>query len=240
MPNTILIASDKLTVYEPLWLGAADAGYRPRLVDNYIEAARIARDERPDALLLDTEIDGCSVVNLLTKLRLFFGTRHLSILVIGTHDDDDCVRVLEAGADDYVASPFSQKELYARVRAVTRPRLLPAVEQVLSAGRVTLDPASRRVVASADERHAGIMLGPTAFELLRLLFTHADRVLTRLEILEQVWGEQTSKDLRIVDVHVANLRAALRTERLNLRIETVRGKGYKLVTDGCAADSVGV
>jgi DNA-binding response OmpR family regulator len=238
MPNTILIASDKLTVYEPLWLGAADAGYRPRLVDNYIEAARIARDERPDALILDTEIGGCSVVDLLTKLRLFLGTRHLSILVIGRQNDDDCVRVLEAGADDYVASPFSPIELYARVKAVTRPRLLPATEQLVSAGSVTLDPASRRVVASADERNAGVMLGPTAFELLRLLFTHADRVLTRLEILEGVWGEQTSKDVRIIDAHVANLRAALRSERLDVRIETVRGKGYKLVTDACAADSV--
>jgi len=145
------------------------------------------------------------------------------IMLTARVHEEDKVQGLEAGADDYVTKPFSPKELVARVRAVLRRRAPHLAGEAVEIGTLALNPATHRVLASGQP----IELGPTEFRLLFFFMTHAERVYTRAQLLDEVWGDHVFIEERTVDVHIRRLRAALEGSGNHERVETVRGTGYR-------------
>ncbi|WP_066342531.1 winged helix-turn-helix domain-containing protein, partial [Azohydromonas lata] len=156
-------------------------------------------------------------------------TRELPIIMLTARSEEsDRVGGLDAGADDYLVKPFSMSELMARMRAVLRRRAPEALEQPLEAAGLKLDPASRRVTRDIDGTPHEVKLGPTEFKLLHFLMAHPQRVHTRAQLLDKVWGDHVFIEERTVDVHVKRLREALAPVDCSSLIETVRGAGYRL------------
>jgi two-component system phosphate regulon response regulator PhoB len=186
-------------------------------------AHRMAREALPDLMLIDWMLPGMSGIDLARVLRSEPGTREVSIIMLTARDDErDKITGFETGADDYVTKPFSPRELLARIAAVLRRRAPLATEEVVEAGGLHLDPASQRV--TADGVH--LVLGPTEFRLLHFFMTHADRVYSRVQLLDQVWGDHYCGEERTVDVHIRRLRAAMELGGFDELIQTVRGIGY--------------
>jgi two-component system phosphate regulon response regulator PhoB len=231
MPSTVLIVSDKFCIYEPIWLHALNAGYKPKLTDGYSQAGRMTFEDRPDALILDYGIQGGSALSFLHELRSSVRTRQLPVIVVSLFDEEsECIAALEGGADDYFTLPLSMPELFARVRAVTRRRSLAAASGPLSVGSLTLIPASRRVISHAREKETVLAMSPTAFGIFHLMCERVGRVISRGEVLRAVWGNDFPANVRIVDVHIARLRSLLRTAGGSLSIETIKHQGYRLTT----------
>jgi len=179
----------------------------------------------PDLVLLDWMLPGMSGIEFARRLRADEGTRAIPIIMLTARgEEEDAVAGLETGADDYITKPFSPRELVARIKAVLRRRSPQATEDVVAIGALRLDPATHRV--TADE--AQVSLGPTEFRLLHFLMTHPERVHSRAQLLDQVWGDHVFVEERTVDVHVRRLRAALEPTGLDQLIQTVRGSGYRL------------
>jgi two-component system alkaline phosphatase synthesis response regulator PhoP len=233
MRKTILIVSDKLAIYEPIWLNAADAGYEPSVVDGYHEASRVVSHMQPSVLIMDSDISGVSAASLLKGIRLSLHTRHLAVIVVASKDYEyEHLPMFEAGADDIVGVPFSVREVFARIKAVTRPRTLKVSATPISVGTVTIDPDARRVFVRNGEKDIEVTMRPTTFEILRLLAMRAGSVLARDEILSSVWGPTASVGIRSVDVQINFLRNALRDSDTGLQIDAVPGRGYRLaITD---------
>lgn len=177
----------------------------------------------PDLILLDWMLPGESGLTLAKRWRSDPRTQAVPIIMLTARGDEaDRVAGLDAGADDYIAKPFSTKELLARVRAVLRRRTPDQAGEALSVGALTLDPATHRVSYAEQP----LKLGPTEFKLLRYLMGHAERVHSRAQLLDKVWGDHVYIEERTVDVHVKRLREAL--EQAGVMVETVRGAGYRL------------
>jgi two-component system phosphate regulon response regulator PhoB len=158
-------------------------------------------------------------------------TEHIPIIMLSARgDEQDQVLGLEIGADDYVTKPFSPKELLARIKAVLRRRAPQLTEDVVAINGLRLDPAAHRVAAHANGQADDIKLdlGPTEFRLLHFFMTHPERVHSRTQLLDEVWGDHVSVRERTVDMHVQRLRAALKEAGCDAMIETVRGSGYRL------------
>jgi len=177
----------------------------------------------PDLILLDWMLPGESGLVLAKRWRADPRTQAVPIIMLTARgDESDRVAGLDAGADDYIAKPFSTKELLARIRAVLRRRTPEQAGEVLTIGKLMLDPSTHRV--SFDERP--LKLGPTEFKLLQYLMGHAERVHSRAQLLDKVWGDHVYIEERTVDVHVKRLREAL--AQAGSMIETVRGAGYRM------------
>ncbi len=229
MQKNILIVSDKLAIYEPIWLDSAAAGYEPKLVNSYQEAGRIVLHTQPSAVIMDSYISAVSAVSLLNRLRSSLHTRRLPVIVVASKDyENEYLPMFEAGADDVVSVPFSVLEFFARLEAVTRPRALRASLAPISVGALTLDLESRRAFVRHDEKDIEVPMRSTAFKILRVLSMRAGSVVTRGEILSSVAGETASVGIRSVDVQIAFLRTVLRRNRAGLQIDAVRGHGYRL------------
>ena len=188
------------------------------------EAWQQIRDHAPDLILLDWMLPSTSGVVFARQLRSEVQTRDIPIIMLTARGDErDKVLGLESGADDYITKPFSPRELMARIRAVMR-RHIPALsdDKVISGG-LELSPTSHRVTANGQT----IELGPTEFRLLHFFMTHAERVYSRTQLLDQVWGTQVFVEERTVDVHIRRLRASLEVSNLDGLIQTVRGSGYR-------------
>lgn len=180
----------------------------------------------PDLVLLDWMLPGQSGLALARRWRVEDRTRELPVIMLTARDaEPDKVAGLDAGADDYLTKPFSPNELMARIRAVLRRKAPQALETVVELGPLRLDPATRRVSCGGQE----LRLGPTEFRLLHFLLTHPERVHSRAQLLDRVWGDHVFIEERTVDVHVKRLREALAPVRCAQMIETVRGAGYRLV-----------
>jgi two-component system phosphate regulon response regulator PhoB len=178
----------------------------------------------PDVILLDWMLPGESGLALAKRWRANPRTKAVPIIMLTARGDEmDRVAGLDAGADDYIAKPFSTKELLARVRAVLRRRAPEQVGGVVSIGALSLDASTYRVTF-ADQP---LKLGPTEFKLLQYLMSHAERVHSRSQLLDKVWGDHVFIEERTVDVHVKRLREALGSQAGQM-IETVRGAGYRL------------
>ena len=178
----------------------------------------------PDLLLLDWMLPGQSGLAFARELRADARTRDMPVIMVTARADEaDRVAGLEAWVDDYVTKPFSPRELKARIKSVLRRRAPEAVQEVLAAGPLKLDPATHRVTA-AD---APVALGPTEFRLLLFFMSHTERVYSRAQLLDEVWGDHVFIEERTVDVHIRRLRAALEPTGEDSRIETVRGAGYR-------------
>jgi two-component system phosphate regulon response regulator PhoB len=224
----VLVVEDEAAIAELVALNLRHAGHEVVVAGSAEEAQREVDQHLPELALLDWMLPGQSGVGLARRWRADPRTRELPIILLTARGEEaDKVAGLEAGADDYLTKPFSPKELLARIRAVLRRRAPQALDDAVHAGRLTLDPAARRVVALHGAGSLEIRLGPTEFRLLHFLMTHAERVHTRTQLLDRVWGDHVFIEERTVDVHIKRLREALSGADCASMIETVRGAGYR-------------
>jgi two-component system, OmpR family, phosphate regulon response regulator PhoB len=229
---TILVVEDEPAIRELLKVNLADAGYDVREAPDAETAHSSLKQELPDLLLLDWMLPGQSGLSLARQLRADARTRELPIIMLTARADEaDRIAGLEAWADDYVTKPFSTRELKARIKAVLRRKAPEAAQETLSAGALKLDPAAHRVTVAGRE----VALGPTEFRLLQFLMARPDRVHSRAQLLDMVWGDHVYIEERTVDVHIRRLRVALEPFNAHQLIETVRGSGYRLVRSGAGA-----
>ena len=225
MTPSVLVVEDETAIQELLRINLVDAGYEVRAAPDAESAQRELKDALPTLLLLDWMLPGKSGLALAKELRGDTRTRELPIIMLTARTDEaDKVAGLEAWVDDYVTKPFSPRELKARIRAVLRRRSPESAQEPLSAGRLRLDPTTHRV--TVDDKT--VPLGPTEFRLLRFLLARPERVHSRTQLLDQVWGDHVYIEERTVDVHIRRLRLALEPFGHDGLIETVRGSGYRL------------
>jgi len=225
MAANILLVEDEPAIQELIAANLGRAGHHVVRAGDAETAQRIVRDALPDLVLLDWMLPGMSGIELARRLRADERTRTIPIIMLTARgEEQDKVAGLEMGADDYITKPFSPRELVARIKAVLRRRAPQATEDPVELGGLSLDPATHRV--SAGERP--VTLGPTEFRLLHFLMTHPERVHSRAQLLDQVWGDHVFVEERTVDVHVRRLRAALEPVGHDGLIQTVRGSGYRL------------
>jgi two-component system phosphate regulon response regulator PhoB len=200
-------------------------GYLVRTTDDGDEALLLAAEEPPDLVLLDWMVNGTSGIEVCRRLRRERATAAVPIIMLTARGaEEDRIRGLETGADDYVTKPFSPRELIARVGAVLR-RVRPALAgESLVVGDLLLDPVAHRVT----RRGLALALGPTEFRLLRHFMEHPGRVFSRGQLLDAVWGTGSDIELRTVDVHIRRLRKAIGVEGVADPVRTVRSAGYAL------------
>jgi two-component system phosphate regulon response regulator PhoB len=219
----ILVVEDEPAIAELISVNLRHNGFQPIWVADGEGAQREINEVLPDAILLDWMLPGHSGVTLARRWRADPRVKPVPILMITARGDEpDKVAGLDAGADDYITKPFSTQELLARIRAVLRRRAPENVADSVSIGSLHLDAATHRV--SFDDRM--LKLGPTEFKLLHYLMKHAERVHSRGQLLDKVWGDHVYIEERTVDVHVKRLREAL--GEAGAMVETVRGVGYRL------------
>jgi two-component system, OmpR family, phosphate regulon response regulator PhoB len=222
---TVLVVEDEAAIAELIAINLRHAGFEVTLAENADQAMVAVDAVLPDLVLLDWMLPGQSGVALARRWRADVRTRELPIIMLTARaDETDKVAGLDAGADDYLTKPFSTQELLARIRAVLRRRVPEALDTVVEVGGLKLDPSTRRV----NREGVDLKLGPTEFRLLHFFMTHPERVHSRAQLLDRVWGDHVFIEERTVDVHVKRLREALLPARCASMIETVRGAGYRL------------
>ena len=226
----VLIVEDEPAIAELIAVNLRHNGFAPVLAEDGIAAQRELDAVLPDVILLDWMLPGQSGLALARKWRGEARTKTVPILMLTARGDEpDKVAGLDAGADDYITKPFSTQEMLARIRAVLRRRTPEAVQDSVAIGSLVLDAATHRVSHQGQE----IKIGPTEFKLLHFLMKHAERVHSRSQLLDKVWGDQVFIEERTVDVHVKRLREALGSA--GSMVETVRGAGYRLTAQTPAA-----
>ena len=219
----VLVVEDELAIAELIAINLRHNGMMPMLASDGVAAQKHIDEVLPDVILLDWMLPGQSGVELARRWRADPRTKTTPILMLTARGDEpDKIAGLDAGADDYITKPFSTQELLARIRAVLRRRAPEQASDVVSIGGLKLDGSTHRV--SFNDQ--GIKLGPTEFKLLNYLMHHAERVHSRSQLLDRVWGDHVFIEERTVDVHVKRLREAL-GEAGNM-VETVRGVGYRI------------
>jgi two-component system phosphate regulon response regulator PhoB len=222
---SILVVEDETAIQELIALNLSQAGHEAVLVGDAHEAMERVRDSLPDLVLVDWMLPGMSGVDLVRRLRSSERTRNVPIIMLTARvEEADKLLGLESGADDYITKPFSIRELNARIKAVLRRRAPQMTEDQAQFQGLVLDPGTHRVSAQGTE----IGLGPTEFKLLHFFMTHPERVYSRTQILDHVWGDHVFIEERTVDVHIRRLRAALEPSGTDQLLQTVRGSGYRL------------
>ncbi len=225
MPATILVVEDEPAIQSLIEVNLRRAGHEVQLASDAETARRLVQEALPDLVLLDWMLPGMSGVDFARLLRGDARTRMLPVIMLTARAEErDKIEALELGADDYVTKPFSPRELMARIKAVLRRHAPQVTEDVVELGGLRLDPATHRIAAGGVD----INLGPTEFRLLHYLMTHPERVHSRTQLLEQVWGDPVFVEERTVDVHIRRLRAALEPGGHDALIQTVRGSGYRI------------
>lgn len=221
---SVLIVEDEPAIAELISVNLKHSGFRPIWAMDSTTAQLELDAVLPDVILLDWMLPGESGLALAKRWRAHPRTKMVPIIMLTARTDEvDRVAGLDAGADDYIAKPFSTKELLARIRAVLRRRAPEQDAGVVSVGQLSLDASTYRVTY----QNQPVKLGPTEFKLLHYLLTHAERVHSRSQLLDKVWGDHVFIEERTVDVHVKRLREALGPQA-GLMVETVRGAGYRL------------
>jgi two-component system phosphate regulon response regulator PhoB len=222
---TVLVVEDEPAIQELISYTLKQAGHQPLRAETAEHAMRLVQSALPDLVLLDWMLPGLSGVELARRLRADKRTKGIPIIMLTARtDEQEKITGLEAGADDYNTKPFSPRELNARDKAVLRRRAPQMTDDVVQIGGLRLDPATHRVMAGGAE----IPLGPTEFRLLHFFMTHSERVHSRTQLLDQVWGDHVFVEERTVDVHIRRLRKALEASRQDSLIQTVRGAGYRM------------
>jgi two-component system phosphate regulon response regulator PhoB len=225
MSANILLVEDEPAIQELIAVNLEHAGHHVIRARDAEGALGIVRNALPDLLLIDWMLPGMSGVSLARQLRQEERTREIPIILLTARSAEaDKVAGLDAGADDYVTKPFSPRELLARIKAVLRRRAPQMTDDPVEVDGLRLDPATRRVYGNSRL----LELGPTEFRLLHFLMTHPERVHSRTQLLDQVWGDHVFVEERTVDVHIRRLRKALGPSAHDRLIETVRGSGYRL------------
>lgn len=219
----VLIVEDEPPIAELIAVNLRHNGFQPVWAPDAEAAQRELDAVLPDVILLDWMLPGTSGVALARAWRLDPRVKAVPILMLTARSEEsDKVAGLEAGADDYVTKPFSTRELLARVRAVLRRRAPESVAERVTVGDLVLDGATHRVMFGG----LPLKVGPTEFKLLQYLMAHPERVHTRGQLLDKVWGDHVFIEERTVDVHIKRLREAL--GEAGTQIETVRGAGYRI------------
>jgi two-component system phosphate regulon response regulator PhoB len=218
-----MIVDDEPDIREVMRFALEEGGFRT-LEASHADEARKLLTEEPDLVLLDWMLPGRSGLELAAQLKQNPKTREMPIIMVSARgEEEDRIKGLDTGADDYITKPFSPREMVARVNAVLRRSKPDDAKDRIKIGGLTIDDFSHRVSAN------GIMIdiAPTEYRLLHFFMTHADRAFSRSQLLDQVWGDQVYVEERTVDVHVRRLRKALeKTGHENL-LQTVRGVGYR-------------
>ena len=223
--SQILVVEDEAAIAELMSLNLRHAGYEVSVAGTAEDAVAFVDKVLPDLIVLDWMLPGQSGLSLAKRWRSTSRTRELPIIMLTARaEESDKISGLDAGADDYLTKPFSTHELMARIRAVLRRKAPEALDSAVEVGPLRLDPATRRVSRDAQE----LRLGPTEFRLLHFFMTHPERVHSRSQLLDRVWGDHVFIEERTVDVHVKRLREALLPVQCSHMIETVRGAGYRL------------
>jgi two-component system phosphate regulon response regulator PhoB len=224
MKPLILIVEDEVPLQKLLAYNLEAAGFKVAQAYDGEEAVTLLEEERPDLVLLDWMLPDTAGTDFAKRLRSDRRTRNLPIIMLTARaQEQDKVTGLESGADDFVTKPFSPRELLARIQAVLRRRAPEASEQVLEISGLRLDPVSGRVHAGGIE----VTLTQTEFRLLKFFMAHPERVYSRQQLLDKVWGDHVFIDDRTVDVHIRRLRKSLAVAGMDRLVETVHGAGYR-------------
>ena len=227
--SLILVVEDESAIAELITINLRHAGFEVAVAADADTAQRAIDRILPDLVLLDWMLPGQSGVQLARRWRADARTRHLPLIMLTARAEEaDKITGLDAGADDYLTKPFSTKELLARIRAVLRRKAPEALDTAVEVSGLRLDPATHRVTRRMDEDLREVKIGPTEFRLLHFLMTHPERVHSRAQLLDRVWGDHVFIEERTVDVHVKRLREALAPVLCSGLIETVRGAGSRL------------
>jgi two-component system phosphate regulon response regulator PhoB len=229
MPR-VLIVEDEPAIAELIAVNLRHSGFQPTWAMDSVTAQCELDAVLPDVILLDWMLPGESGLSLAKKWRANSRTKAVPIILLTARgDESDRVAGLDAGADDYITKPFSTKEMLARIRAVLRRRAPEQDGGVVSIGALVLDASTYRVTFQDQ----AVKIGPTEFKLLHYLMKHAERVHSRSQLLDRVWGDHVFIEERTVDVHVKRLREALGAG--GTMVETVRGAGYRITAQPVAA-----
>ncbi len=225
MAANILVIEDEPAIQELIAANLVRAGHHVMRAADAETAQRLVRDALPDLVLIDWMLPGMSGIEFARRLRAEERTRTLPVIMLTARGEEhDKVAGLETGADDYITKPFSPRELVARIKAVLRRRAPQVTDDPVEMDGLRLDPITHRVIAQGHP----VALGPTEFRLLHFLMTHPERVHSRAQLLDQVWGDHVFVEERTVDVHIRRLRSALEATEHDRLIQTVRGSGYRL------------
>ncbi|MEQ1581356.1 MAG: phosphate regulon transcriptional regulator PhoB [Steroidobacteraceae bacterium] len=223
----ILIVEDERPIREMIAFGLRRSGFEVREVEDVSAARASIADHRPDLVLVDWMLPDMSGLELTRALKRDKDTQEVPVIMLTARaEEQDKVMGLEGGADDYVTKPFSPRELLARINAVLRRTAQAGAEDVIDADGLVLDAASHRVMAGEGT----VQLGPTEYRLLSFFMTHPERVYSRAQLLDRVWGGNVYVEERTVDVHIRRLRKALEVFGYDRFIQTVRGSGYRFST----------
>jgi two-component system phosphate regulon response regulator PhoB len=224
MGGAILVVEDEPAIQELIAVNLEHAGHQVLRAANVPEAEALVRDVLPDLVLLDWMLPGTPGLNFARQLRTDQRTKDIPIIMLTARAEErDKIEGLEGGADDYVTKPFSPRELLARIKAVMRRRAPQLTDDVVEIAGLRLDPVAHRVNAAGTN----VGFGPTEFRMLHFLMTHPERVYTRAQLLDEVWGDHVFVEERTVDVHVRRLRQGLEATGHDRLVETVRGTGYR-------------
>ncbi len=227
MSRRVLLVEDEAPIREMLRFILEQSGFDVTEAEDFDVALEKIKEPYPDLILLDWMLPGGSGVQLAKRLKQHEYTRDIPIIMLTARgEEEDKVRGLDAGADDYVTKPFSPKELIARMKAVIRRVAPTSSEEMIEFNGLRLDPVSHRV--TAFERP--VDMGPTEFKLLHFFMTHSERVYSREQLLDNVWGTNVYVEDRTVDVHIRRLRKAISESNHDGMIQTVRGAGYRFST----------
>ena len=233
MPAHILVVDSDCAVQQLIRLNLSRAGH---VVDSSFDAESallVLDDCLPDLLLVEWDLPGQCGVSLIRRIRAQPRTRELPVIMVSARSGEhDKIMSLEAGADDYITKPFGPREMIARIHALLRRRAPHAAADTVQMAGLRLDPRTHRVTAGTLH----VSLGRVEFRLLNFLMHHPERVHTRSQLLDQVWGDHVFLDERTVDAHVGRLRSALQATGHQEHIETVRGSGYRFVAWGARSD----
>ena len=224
MSPKILVVEDDQAIREMLRFVLQQKHFDILEAENAEQALRLIHDRSPSLILLDWMLPGMSGVDLARKLKEVQETSHLPIIMITAKgEEEDMVRGLDSGADDYVTKPFSPRELVARIRAVLRRAVPHKNDEPVGIRGLMLDPTTHRVTIEEEL----VEMGPTEFRLLHFFMTHQDRVYSRSQLLDWVWGTNSFVEERTVDVYVRRLRKVLELEQYDKMLQTIRGVGYR-------------
>lgn len=220
----ILVVEDEHAIREMIRFALARAGFDIVEAANAQEARLRLAEQRPDLILMDWMMPGTSGVELTRELKAAPTTQKIPIIMLTARaEEEDKVRGLNTGCDDYLSKPFSFPELIARIQAVMRRTVPGGMEERLRVLELEIDTASQRVTAKGESLH----LGPTEYRLLHFFVSHPERVYTREQVLDYVWGQSVYVEERTVDVHIRRLRKVLEPHGYDALIQTVRGTGYR-------------
>lgn len=225
--NKILIVEDESAIREMVGFALDRAGIRWIEAENATDAQVAIADQQPDLILLDWMLPDMSGIDLARRLKKDELTAGIPIIMLTARgEEEDKIRGLEVGADDYVTKPFSPRELVARIKAVMRRSSSAKTEEPITVDGLELDPVGHRVSSQGQP----LEMGPTEFRLLHFFMTNPERVFSRSRLLDSVWGRNVYVEERTVDVHIRRLRKALATHGHDQYIQTVRGAGYRFST----------